>query len=72
MVEGRVKFGTPQNISGPSRQNSVAAFSQASRSRRGHFLKHKKKPEKKNIAWLLTAYPMQSKSLEAQRSQIDS
>lgn len=32
----------------------------------------KKNPEKKNITWLLTADPMQSKSLEAQRSQIDS
>ena len=58
-MDSQVKFGRPQNISGVSQKNKIAADRQ-------------QKEKKKNRSWFgSTAHQAYSKSLEAQRSQFD-
>lgn len=70
LKESRYKCLSSQNVFGPSQENSFAAFSENNLSRLGLLFKHKYTAENK-IKWLNTARPLESKSLENQRSQTD-
>lgn len=58
LMDRGVKCHIPQNVSGASQRNSVAAFSQTTDVDWDFLKKHiLKKPQKLNIKWLQTAYP---------------
>ena len=62
LMESQVKFCSPQNISGASQQNRVAAFSETSEVAE----------DLMRLDDSFTAHLLQSKSPEAPRSQTDS